>query len=417
MKGSHNKVIDFSEDLSVIERDLKKVTNSLTDNLDADNEQRQQLNDLIRRANSLMEKLPTNSTASNLEPLETLDMLALENLNLNIDSLMNVQYQEEQVRKFPKLSHMDCIIAIVAGTLAIAIDVLLVGTPEVVKLYRGGENFDGSYLTGLIRKLGNSDLSKTIGNRLSKMCKVPYDIPLIQVDGVTPDNHRLKSLAHDPFIGLFFAIADILMGTTTYIDKLGHLKIAVNEKFIVPLEQKFFSVFYFIGHILSDFCTPRGIPIPGFFLTQFFTNDNGQSSIAKIAESMYRDGYDLRHLISMSFPVAVNHMVINIYLRFSETTSDTFALPIAEKERIKLNFNLKKDKMHFVANSIAAGGNAVKFIATSGNFASINLPEWCALLRSSIRMFHGLTRDTSTEKAMDNRKHIDEMWKSLLSEF
>ena len=65
-----------------------------------------------------------------------------------------------------------------AGTLSVIIDVLLVGTPEVVKIYRGGERFDGSTLTELIRKIKPADGTETgqILKWLSDKCKVPYDI-------------------------------------------------------------------------------------------------------------------------------------------------------------------------------------------------------------------------------------------------
>ncbi len=39
--------------------------------------------------------------------------------------------------------------------------------------------------------------------------------------------------------------------------------------------EKLLSVFYYIGHIVSDLFTARGLPIPGFFLTQFFTGEAG----------------------------------------------------------------------------------------------------------------------------------------------
>jgi hypothetical protein len=99
---------------------------------------------------------------------------------------------------------------------------------------------------------------------------------------LTPNNHRLRSFAHDPFLGLFFAVVDIILGTTTCVNNDSKFTILVNTK-KASTEQKWLVAIYYIGHIVSDISTARGIPILGFFLTQFFQTEVNDSSIAKIA--------------------------------------------------------------------------------------------------------------------------------------
>lgn len=342
----------------------------------------------------------------------------LVELETELDECCSQLMPNVPARSFPKLSEQEVVLASVAGLMSVAIDVFLVGTPEVVKVYRGGERFDGSVLTGLLRKIGNSDdpLSKFF-KWLSDNCKVPYDISA-QSGVVMPNNHRLRSVSHDPFFGLFFAIVDIWMGTTTCVDDKGRLTILINSKKYPP-QQKILAVPYYIGHIFSDLCTARGIPIPGFFLTQFFTRAEADGEvdrfIAGIAEDMYKDGYDMRHLVSMSVPVAVKDLVIKGYLSLTKPEINRF-LPIAEKERAELNQRLKKEEMLLIANSVATTGNLLKFVSppNCGNPCALNLPQWVAFIKNGINMLRGVMRDKSVETVMDHREEINAEWQRLL---
>ena len=178
------------------------------------------------------------------------------------------------------------------------------------------------------------------------------------------------------------------------------------------------SVFFYVGHIISDLFTARGIPIPGFFLTQLFTDGEAEESIAKIAESMYKDGYDMRHLASMNVPVLVKDIILSAYLRLSEESVAESPEPVADKEKRILDNALKKEKMTFIANSIAVGGNTLKFFTPpySCNPNSLNAAEWFAFLSSTIGMIDAANRDLSAEEILDNRKEIDRTWNDLLKE-
>lgn len=398
-----DKIIDPAiDDINDVETKLRKVESDVLDN-------HEDLADLIRR----IEKLSPTVTVHIENEINSEDKSIL---NEQIDELLlsNSNFVDEKFNKFPKLSSQDITVGILAGVLSTIIDIIFVGTPEVVKLYRGGENFDGSILTSALRKMGkNSDNElDQMFEWLSDKCKVPYDISS-EIGVVTPNNHRLRSLAHDPFFGLLFAVADIILGTTTVIDNSGKLDILFSEN-RAPTPDRWLSVVYYFGHIISDVCTARGIPIPGFFVTQFFTDKIGNSTVAKIAESMYKDGYDLRHLGSMSVPVLVKDMIINIYLKLERENSIVIAT-IADREKDELDFKLKTLKIRFISNLIATTGNAVKFVAppVCGNPCALNMVQWMELLNNSVTMLSAATRDFSTEEAIMSRKSIDEMWSRL----
>ncbi len=294
-------VIGFQDGLTPIEESLTALEESISTTRMEMQKDRERQNALISEMSAIAEALEMDL---GLDPLPD---ISCSQVDKEVDSaLLQIS---QSAKRFPALSGEEYVIAALSEILSIAIDVFLVGTPEVVKEYRGGENFDGSLLTGLVRKIGrraDGEL-RAFFQYLSDHCKVPYDSSAV-TDTLTPNNHRLRGLAHDPFFGLFFAVADILMGTTTCIDNSGNLRILVNSHEF-PASEKFLSVFYCIGHIASDLFTARGIPVPGAFLTQFFTNNGSDDSLAKIAERMYLDGYDMRHFASMSVPVLAKNIV------------------------------------------------------------------------------------------------------------
>ena len=284
-----------------------------------------------------------------------------------------------------------------------------------MKIYRGGENFDGSLLTKELRKIGNGD-DKLSGmlKWLSDKCEVPYDVS-VEPGAVIPNNHRLRNRGHDPLFGLLFAIADIMLGTATLIDNEGNIKILIRDKNYPP-EEKYLSVLFYLGHLLSDVCTSRGLPIPGFFATQFFTNGENDRSIAKVAEQMYKDGYDLRHLASMSTPVIVKNLITDTYLNLTFNDSGDPLELIAEKELREYKRTAYKYRLRLVSDAVSCGGNALKFFLppTTGNMTALNLPEWASLIKDTIAEMKYQLRDKSVEEAIFNREIISDNWKMLL---
>lgn len=335
---------------------------------------------------------------------------SLKNLDNTIDDLSGIK-----LKGGIKLTVLDILVGIIAGIIASIIDIIFVGTPEIVKIYKGGEQFDGSILTDMLRKIGNGNnkLSEMF-KWLSEKCKVPYDISA-EKGVVDPNNHRLRSFGHDPLIGLLFAIVDIILGTATVVDNKGRLKVIINSR-KYPVSEKYFAVVYYLGHLLSDVCTARGLPIPGFVMTQFFAGDD--NSIAKIAERMYRDGYDLRHFASMETPVLIKNIITDAYYRIFVFEDTRFVESIAEKQIHENRRRAYKYKLRLVSDAVCCGGNVLKFFIppTMGNMTALNIPEWISLIQDTIINMKYQMREKNVEIIIANREIINDNWYKLLKE-
>lgn len=397
-----DKIISFDSQLSELDAPIDTLS------IETDRAE-ESINDTGKEINEVLEIL--NTIPGVLRPVpDPVEIPEIKHLNVVLRDL-----SDKELSGTVSLSGLDTIVSIIAGVIASIIDIVFVGTPEVVKVYKKGENFDGSILTALFRKIGSGD------NKLSEMfkwlsdkCKVPYDISAMK-DVVAPDNHRLRNFAHDPLVGLLFAVADIILGTATVIDNDGRIRILVNNKNQSPI-QKYLAVLYYLGHLLSDVCTARGLPIPGFFLTQFFAGN--KDSIARVAEAMYKDGYDVRHLASMSTPVIIKNLIINGYLwltQSEQTESSSIAMKeIQENKRIAYKY-----KLRLVSDAVCCSGNVLKFFIppTSGNMTALNLPEWAGLLTDTIITLKYQLREKNVEQVIRNREIINDNWIKLAMDF
>lgn len=347
--------------------------------------------------------------ASGLAVSESED-LAQSELNLCYDELLRGVDKEifHSVPRLPKLSTQDFVVAAAIGLVAALIDFFLVGIP-----HKGHSKETGSPLTDLLRKVGQTKGGKKnpIVSWLERKFEVPYDISCVK-NVLYPKNHRLRSFAHDPFIGLFFAVFDCKFGTCTCIDNAGHIRITTDRN-----QPTMFPMILYLGHLVSDICTSSGLPVPGWVLTQFFANpDDKEMSIARAAEEMYRDGYDLRHFVSMSSSVGASKLLLSLYGRLQQSEPSELGVLHYQREMDALYHRLTEGKMLFVANTVASSGNLVKLIVppSNGNPAAINLPQWTEMLRSSIQIARATLRDRTPELIVENRKKINEEWAKLL---
>ena len=397
-----SKIISFDQEFTVIEEKLSKAKECAEDTKNRIDETEQDI-DAIRRELSEMGIQP---------PVDDRESIIVEESLKYLSTTIN-DFSDRRLSGGIRLTASDFLVGIIAGIIASVIDIIFVGTPEIVKIYRGGENFDGSILTGLLRKIGNgNDKLSEIFKWLSEKCKVPYDISA-KKDIVHPNNHRLRSFGHDPLIGLLFAVADIILGTATVVDNNGRLRVIVNDR-KYPDSQKYFAVLYYLGHLLSDVCTARGLPIPGFIMTQFFAGDD--TSIARIAEQMYMDGYDLRHLASMTTPVLVKNMITDAYYQMSISDETKIMETIADKQIRENKEKIYKYKLRLVSDAVCCSGNVLKFFIppTMGNMTALNLPEWISLIRDTIINIKYQMRDKNVENLIAHRDIINANWNELM---
>jgi hypothetical protein len=165
---------------------------------------------------------------------------------------------------FTRTSHadsLDLLAAALCGTVAGAIDFLLVGIPQ-----------NARYLSDLPQKAGPlPELLRSwqvpADNFLARIARVPYDAVSREgtpVPGMHPRNHRYLTPGHDPLVGLVVGVFDIIRGGRTAFDPSGRLYM---HEGLMPGENATTALVRWFLHLLSDVATPMGIPVPGWSFT------------------------------------------------------------------------------------------------------------------------------------------------------
>ncbi|MBP0010436.1 MULTISPECIES: hypothetical protein [unclassified Roseofilum] len=318
----------------------------------------------------------------------------------------------------PRLSQLDYAVVGITGLVATLLDFFVVAIPKDIN-YLGKSQQKGSQFTGWLRTLGmdNGKLHPFL-KWCEKVCKVPYDKSICSdIPGLTPKTHRLLSLGHDPLFGLIFGIFDILNGSLTAFDVQGNLKII--QTWNMAGENKIFSPLIWLGHIVSDLCTSMGIPVPGWGFTQllqFGSIGPKNMTIAQTANWMYVNGYELRHLLTLSMPVAAIDLVIRSYHYLSTLKPEPCKLKasMGYGEIEKIQANLKLNKMLLLSRAIAVSGNGLKVFTYAGNPLALNVAQWLFLIKDSIAVVQGMMRDKAPEQLVRNRQQINLTWQDIL---
>lgn len=310
--------------------------------------------------------------------------------NADLEKLLSKDKLEgcnETIREFNeaykcihRLDKTDIAIAAIAAIVSAAIDILAVGVPKKTKdglkeaplgnFIR--DNFERAFPADEMRKLESTP-----------MAKVPYDVINrneldVVVEGLSAYYHRLLSLGHDPLLGLFVGVHDIVKGKMTTIDKAGKVVTQVVE---VDTERTakdiYTAVCKQVTHFMTDVNTSMGLPAPlmGVFnLFQFGTIGEDEQTIAEIVQSMYSEGYDFIHFASQSIPVMVAEAIVRLgwaAKRISERRSIEESIPFSTKH----TKHPKLGTMLFIAHTGAAAINAGNVYFTKNPMA-INYPQW-----------------------------------------
>lgn len=313
------------------------------------------------------------------------------------------------------LSKMDLFASVLIGGIAVVLDFLVVKLPKESK---ANLTNDDSPLTTFLRSLGSDENGKTSKwvTWLENKCKVPYDASISpDIKGFHPKTHRLRTLAHDPLIGLVFAIMDINNGTMTVIDKNGDLIIKKMSEGTASFELLMPIVKWF-GHLLSDVTTKMGIPIPGWCLLKkldFGSFGSKDRTISEVAEYMYLNGYDVRHLMTMSVVNMVIALLCRLYFKFLGEVKEESAL-LSQREYVEIKNKIKFHRICAIAHSIAVAGNITK-LYVKGNPNAFNLPLVVGFIKEAVIQAKILARDTKEfEEAVEARYVIDNNWKYLI---
>ena len=218
-------------------------------------------------------------------------------------------------------------------------------------------------------KIGSADVStiKDILNAPDKLIK--------------PTNHRLKALSHDPVLGLFFGVLDMMRGKIT-IASGG--TITSYDTTILPVEGSILdNLSKMLGHLLSDVNAPSaagnrgmGLPAPFMGLLRMFDNINiGDINIGKTVEYMYVKGYDFRQFVVTSIPVAIMEVLLRVFYIVKQMNVYNVNFQDAFVETVPLNLNPKFRMMLALSYGTFAGVNAGKVYVTK-NILNANYAAW-----------------------------------------
>ena len=242
---------------------------------------------------------------------------------------------------------VDYAVAAFSGVLSGVVDVLWVGMPGDSALGVGVDSLSDKLVVGLSnlvarpknakgKRAATTKSVKTAIARLERVFKINYDQTSKMATGgkvaLNCRNHHLLSMAHAPdWIGLIVAIINQFTDTSTFVSN-GHIITIDTETFELKghtVPAKLFSaVINWFGHIVSDFngssSTKRvkgghsgaGVCPPFFELTQicgFGSIGESKQTIAQLAETIYKEGYDLRHFATCAIPVVLNELIVRFF--------------------------------------------------------------------------------------------------------
>ena len=322
----------------------------------------------------------------------------------------------EEFNSLHKLDAVDYTICGVAGILAAAVDLLLVGIPEKTKM-----GIESGPLSDFIRKKMEEAFPPEEMEKLgkSKAYKVPFDPQdnrnlSEKVDGLSSWFHRFHSLGHDPILGFIIGVTDVMQGKFTAIDIGGNIISQVAPNQSTKGMEVFDAIALVFRHMKSDVTTSMGLPAPLMTLLnlfQFGSIGEEKLNIAEVARGMYAEGYDFTHFLSMS----VAPMLIEVIVRASYCVKRmNEGHKLKESLPIDLPFN-KKPKlgtMLFIAHSIATAVNAGK-IAFTENPLAINYTQWVAFARYSISQLRWVLYQKPALRDKYVQGFIDSDWEEI----
>lgn len=290
------------------------------------------------------------------------------------------------------LSKLDIVVSCISGGLGVLIDFLIVKIPKTSNISINGELQlkEGSPLNSYMRTIGFEKDKKTSKwvEVLEKWFNVNYDKSIIPGEkGFCPNTHRLYNLGHDPSpSGFLWAMKDAICGTMSYIDKNGYLKI-IKSKSISPSKLLAMPIIW-IGHIISDVFTKAGVPFPGScFLRTLQIGSIGEKgrTIAQIVDYMYAEGYDIRHLLTMTTVNGVIELIVRLYYILTREKVEVFARPTAYIQSDREMIKMRLDKMRLYAYAVATTGNIAKLASYGWNPLALNAPVWIEFLRLALK--------------------------------
>ena len=348
----------------------------------------------IRLTHTDLPLIYTEARSINKEPLGLTDILSVSDF-VETEKRVN-KYVIDFNRRY-ELDGWDYAIAGGTGLFAAMLDILCVKAPPKPTV-AWNQQVDGIF-NCLVQKAFNKVLPPDFSKALSK--GFPIGAPdsstvsdLLQAPqkALNPLNHRLRSLAHDPVLGVIFGVWDMLHGTCTSI---------VNGEIIsIPStkgrtdEGLFQLIGQMMGHLLSDVNAPSGkgnrgmgLPAPFMGLLRMFDGvPVGDSSLGKQIEWMYINGYDFRQFVVSSIPMLIMEVLLRVFYVVKQTKlyGASFAETLLDTMPGRMNPRFRM--MLALAYGTSSAVNAGKIYITQ-NIMNASYASWMGLAWNG---FHSL---------------------------
>lgn len=294
------------------------------------------------------------------------------------------------------LDGWDYAIALGCGTFAAMLDLFCVKAPPkpTVDFTQKVDGVFNRWVQDGFNRLIPQDLSKklslenTIGGADTSTMRFLIDAP---DKVINPFNHRLRELSHDPILGFFFGIRDMMNGTCTVIHEGSIITMNTTAAPVTGNIQDL--VLRMFKHLVSDVNAMTssgnrgmGLPAPFMGLLRMFNFPVGDSTFDKQIEFMYVNGYDFRQFVATSIPLAIMEILMRVFYvaKQMKVNSASFGESILDTMPLKLNPRFRL--MLAMAYGTVAGINAGKVYVTH-NIMNANYGAWMGFAWNT---FHAL---------------------------
>lgn len=317
--------------------------------------------------------------------------------NITLDDILTIEDKKEVSYLIDKhisdfnlkygLDGWDYAIAGSCGLFASMLDILCVSAPPVSTKTPYHTKVDGIF-NQWVQEAFNKFLTPEISEQLSKANKIgSADISVMgnilnaPPKILNPTNHRLKELSHDPVLGLFFGLYDMMTGKVTIA---GNGTITSYNTKVLPIEGSIIdNIKTMFWHLLSDVNAPTkagnrgmGLPAPFMGLLQMFDNVNiGNIKVGKTVEYMYVRGYDFRQFVATSIPVAIMETLLRVFYIAKQMKVYNMSFLDAFMETVPLNLSPKFRMILAMSYGTFASVNAGKVYITN-DILNANYAAW-----------------------------------------
>ncbi|BBH46840.1 hypothetical protein [Pseudomonas sp. KU43P] len=305
-----------------------------------------------------------------------------------IDQRLNAQLQAFNARY--NLDGWDYAIAGCSGLFSGVLDLLFVRGPAKPGT-KWNTPVDGTF-NSWVQQLLNTWLPPELSKKLGDACKIGAPDSSVWTDLIgapdkvlNPINHRLRSLAHDPILGFFYGVYDMIHGTCTVVVN-GQVMQLPSKK--GPTEGNLFQLLgKMFGHLLSDLNAPSakgnrgmGLPAPFMGLLRMFENlEIDGVSFGKQIEWMYTQGYDFRQFLVTSVPAVIMEVIMRVFYVVKQVAINGATFSQAFIETLPGQMSPRFRIMLAIAYGASSAVNAGKMYV-SRNLLDLNYAAWMGLV-------------------------------------